>query len=397
VLAFKAVRQNYRPTDRLLELLETFRRMVNECVTIGLANEAWTLKRLSLLSYGQLSGYNCPSYYKLCAISRAAGILASRRKSLKRGIVPKSPYSTRPQLVSCYRFKVKDAQLHIPIGNREHERIRLNPYTLRVLADPSLKTRSFLLTPNTLSITVAKQVIPRQVVGTAGLDRNLSNLTYGNLERVIQYDLSKTIAIAHTTRSTVSTFCRNDARIRQRISAKYGQRRSQRTLQLLHHATKSIVADAVQHSEAIILEKITEIRRLYRKGNGQGNHYRAMMNAWSFGEAKRQIEYKASWEGVPVFVVDPRGTSNRCAKCGEILQVAQLSDTKHRRSLWCNKCQRWIDRDVNAVVNLSLRGRLRFDRSEGTPGEAMVEEPEQRRETVILKVDGAKSSHQPKT
>ena len=54
-----------------------------------------------------------------------------------------------------------------------------------------------------------------------------------------------------------------------------------------------------------------------------------------------------------------------------------------------------MDRDVAAAVNLSRRGRLRFDRSQpkswaqGPPGEAMVEESEPVRETVILKVEGA--------
>jgi len=355
VLAFKAARQNYQPTDRLLRLLETFRGMVNDCIAIGLTNDAWTLKRLSSLAYRQLNCYDCLSYYKLCAISRAAGILASRRKSFKRGVTPRSPYSLRPQLVSCYGFKIKNDRLSVPVGKHTYEEIRLNPHTLNVLTDQQVKVRSFLLTPNSLSITIAKEVATRPVVGTIGVDRNLSNLTYGNLERVVQYDLSKTTSITQTTRSIVSSFHRNDTRIRRHIAGKYGKRRRNRTLQLLHHTTKRIVRDAAQYSEAIVLERIDGIRKLYRKGNGQGRKYRGRMNGWSFGEAQRQIQYKAAWEGTPVVKVNPRGTSNRCAKCGEILQLAQLSDTKHRRCLWCNKCQRWIDRDVNAAINLSLR------------------------------------------
>ena len=64
-----------------LILLEVFRRMVNESIRIGIANDASSLRRLSLLSYNQLAQYDSPSYSKLCAISRAAGILASRKKS----------------------------------------------------------------------------------------------------------------------------------------------------------------------------------------------------------------------------------------------------------------------------------------------------------------------------
>jgi hypothetical protein len=59
--------------------------MVNESLRIGVANSAFSVRRLSLLSYNQLACYDSPGCYKLCAISRAAGILASRKKSLKRG------------------------------------------------------------------------------------------------------------------------------------------------------------------------------------------------------------------------------------------------------------------------------------------------------------------------
>ena len=97
----KSVNQNYEPSEEVLDLLDTFRTMTNDCVRIGLANNASTLKRLSLLCYKELSRYNIVSYYKLHAISRAAGMLASRKKSIRRGVATKDPYAVRPQLVSC--------------------------------------------------------------------------------------------------------------------------------------------------------------------------------------------------------------------------------------------------------------------------------------------------------
>ena len=74
----------------VLGLLKVFRMMVNESIRIGLANDVSSLRRLSLLSYGQLARYDSPSCYKLCAISRAAGILAARKKSLKRGFATRT-------------------------------------------------------------------------------------------------------------------------------------------------------------------------------------------------------------------------------------------------------------------------------------------------------------------
>jgi len=59
--------------------METFRKLVNDCIRIGLENDVSSMKHLSKLSYPSLSRYDVISYYKLHAISKAAGILASRK------------------------------------------------------------------------------------------------------------------------------------------------------------------------------------------------------------------------------------------------------------------------------------------------------------------------------
>jgi len=155
-----------------------------------------------------------------------------------------------------------------------------------------------------------------------------------------------------------------------------------------------IVADALKHRQAIVLENIEGIRRLYGRGNRQGPRQRYRMNSWSFGEAQRQIEYKARWAGLPVIRLsrrETRGTSVVCHRCGERLQ----EDRQLRRKLWCASCRGMMDRDVVAAVNVSRRGRLRFDRSrarEGLQGgvaEAVKENPTT---TVILRVDAPKPS-----
>ena len=58
--------------------------------------------------------------------------------------------------------------------------------------------------------------------------------------------------------------------------------------------------------------------------------------------------------------------------------------------LWCDKCEKWFDRDLVAVMNISHRGWVRFaqsQRKEGIGGEAMKGNPTT---TVILRVDPMK-------
>ncbi len=216
----------------------------------------------------------------------------------------------------------------------------------------------------------------------------------GNDHRAVQHNLSRTVKIVETTTRIISSFKRADVKVRKRLASKYGRRRHYRTQHILHNVTKQIVTQALTRKEAIVLENIEGTRRLYRRGNGQGRSYRRRMNGWSFGEAQRQIEYKARWLGLPVIRLsktETKGTSVVCPQCGERLQ----EDGRLRRKMWCAKCRMMMDRDVVAAVNLSRRGRLRFDRSrasvrpQGGTVEAVKGNPTT---TVILRVDAPKPS-----
>lgn len=370
MLARKSVKQRYSPTAPVLVLMQEFRCMVNDCIRIGLENDCSTMKRLSSLAYRQLGGYQVPSYYKLCAISKAAGILASRKKSIRRGFPTKDPCLKRPMLTSCYGFRIEEGKLRIPTGNDAYEHVTLNPYTLRTIA--GLKVNSFTLTDRSLSLCISKKVQEmKELASTIGVDRNLRNLAVGNEEDVRFYDMNKVVRIGEATSSIIRSFRRNDVRIRRRISAKYGLHRWNRVRQALHMVSKRVVADAKEKKQAIVFEDIREIRRLYGRGNGQGRAYRRRMNSWPFAEIKRQIEYKARWEGVPIMHLtksETRGTSSTCFQCGERLQGSK----EMKRKLWCQKCRRMFDRDAVAVVNIARRGWVRFAHSQGEAIEAMV-------------------------
>ncbi|MGI0050009.1 MAG: zinc ribbon domain-containing protein, partial [Nitrososphaera sp.] len=369
-------------------MMKTFRSMVNDCIKLGMENDVATLKKLSKLAYQRLAEYDILSYYRLCAISHAAGILANRKKSLKRGLAPRTPYSKRSFLLSCYGFKIANGILKIPLRNGEYFDIMLNSYVMKVLSDPSLRVRSFTLTAsNTVSICVSKEVMEMECISIQGIDRNMRNLTVGNEKSVVQYDLARAVDIAENTRSIVKSFKRNDVRIRRKVAINYGLRRRNRVNQLLHNVSKAVVQKAKQDKLALAFENIIHIRKLYQRGNGQGRNYRSKLNGWSFAEIKRQIEYKAAWEGVPVIQLsrsETRGTSQLCPRCGK--KITQVD--RHTRQLWCDQCKKWMDRDVVAAMNLSIKGLARFASSKGLADEAMKGNVE--KEPLILRVDASK-------
>ncbi|MCI0559055.1 MAG: transposase [Nitrososphaera sp.] len=382
----KSVKKPFQPSPEISSLMETFRQMVNDCVRIGLSHDITTRMTLASLAYKKLSCYNIVSYYKLCAISHAAGILANRKKSIKRGLRPRKPYARRPLLISCYGFKVEECEiLKIPIGGGHYYDIALNRYFKNGLSNTSFRIRAFTLTPDSLSISYSKEVKEIECRDVVGLDRNLRNVTVADSNVVMRYDLSKAVDVAENTRSIMRSFKRNDVRIRKKLYRKYGLRRKRRTNQLLHRLTKAIVRQAKQSRSAIAFEDIRHIRKLYQKGNYQGRSYRARLNGWSFAEVKRQIEYKAKWEGLPIIQLsrsETRGTSQLCPRCGK-----KITQVDRFRQLWCAECKKWMDRDVVAAMNISIKGLARFASSKGLAGEAMKGNPAT---PVILRVDASK-------
>jgi len=386
----KTAVQNYRPEPRLLDLMEQFRQMVNLCIVIGLEKGRTSLKSLSTASYHRLKVCDTPSKYRLCAISRAAGILKNYRNLSKKHTV-RTPYCHRAGLTICYDLKIKDNELIMP-GDFH---IPLNNYTLSVLRQPDIRIRSVTLTGSRIGVSFSKKIRLMDPKGMLGIDRNLNNVTaVDSLGNTLVHDLSKVTMIKSSSRRAVAKFKRDDNRIRRKIADKYGRIQRNRTQGLLHNASKKLVDHSRINSLGIAQENIKGIRRLYRKGNGQGNYYRGRLNSWSFSEFGRQVSYKASWDGLPVFDVNPKGTSSKCSVCGDCMVFSKESRTLH-----CPSCSNHVDRDVNAARNILSAG-LRFSPL-GLSSEAVKGNPTL---MVIPGVDDSQSSlpseahlEQPKT
>jgi len=106
-------------------------------------------------------------------------------------------------------------------------------------------------------------------------------------------------------------------------------------------AAKQLVAnyDAIAHEDLNI------------KGLASGMLAKSVHDA-GWGQFLRCIAYKAEEAGKHVFAVDPRGTSQRCSRCGENVP----KDLKVRVHD-CPHCGYVADRDRNAAENILALGR----------------------------------------
>jgi putative transposase len=307
------------------------------------------------------------------------------KKDIKKGRTAKSPYIRKPYLVSCYGFKINGMLLSFPVSNREFANILLNNHTAKILSDKTLQPRSFAITPTSLAVTVRKDVQEIKPESIIEIDRNLRNITISTPQQSIMYKTNKILSIKENSQFVRASFRRNDRRIKNRFFAKIRARQTRRINQYLHKITKNIVEEAKETKSALVLEDIKGIRKSYKKGNSQGNKFRRKLNSWSFYEFQRQIQHKAAWEGIPVSFIDPKRTNQLCPVCGGTLQ----EDRPYRRKLWCSNCERLMDRDVVASMNIAYNGWSRFCHPGGLSTEP-VNWNVDFFQPLVLRVDGSK-------
>ena len=356
--------------------------------------------------YQTLKDVELPSCYKLASITRACAVVQSRKKSERRRVTAKHTRPLRP--VACITsgfFITMKGRLFIPLRRDKYFDIQLNQHVVKKLSDTKKKVRSLTITPDSLSFCYSQDTETIPITRVYGVDSDEKNMTFGDKEMVTRVEMGKAVKIRQTTREIIGSFRRNDVRIRRKLARKYWKRANHRIDQILHAATNFIVDHAAKNSAALAIEDLTDIRKMYRRGNRQGADYRFRLNSWPHWKEKKMLEYKAAWNGVtiiPLTKSETYGTSSTCSACGEKLHSPMKGDVAHKRMLWCQKCKVWMDRDVNAALNLSARGRSRFDRSLSSRSEILATSMEEKglageavtgngtTQTLILRVDASK-------
>ncbi|QLH07612.1 RNA-guided endonuclease InsQ/TnpB family protein [Nitrosopumilus ureiphilus] len=350
MLHTKCVWQFHDKREELADVFNYFRLCTNEAIRISDEKNLTSRNTMHHELYEHLR--NNSQYYAKYVHGSIS--VAKARLKLYRATKKKKPNANRPYMkrnmitLDNQTYKIIDNHLRFPIRAKQYIYIKLASYVLQKLE--SAKLGSITVTPEKLVISYSMEIQQKNPHSYVGIDRNLDNATsFDTNNKFMIYNLKKTNDIKQKYRQVKSHFKRNDARIRKKLFTKYGKKEKNRVHQLLHNVSKRITSQ----NQGIILEDIKGIRKLYRKGNGQGKKHRGKMNTWSFYELQRQIEYKAKWNGLPVQYVKAHGTSSKCAVCG-----IKLVPEEHR-VMRCTVCKILIDRDENAAKNILARG-LRF-------------------------------------
>ena len=110
-----------------------------------------------------------------------------------------------------------------------------------------------------------------------------------------------------------------------------------------HTISKIVVDNAVKNGCGTInLEDL--------KGIGSDEKNKFILRNWSYYELQQFITYKAKQKGIEVNLIDPKYSSQRCSKCGEI-----HSDNRQSQSKFvCVSCGFETNADYNGAKNISL-------------------------------------------
>jgi len=342
----RAIRFRYEASEELSSLFEEFRLMCNDAIRIALKDKPKSRFRLIEFAYPRLKQYGLHTHYILSACEVAYSVCKNQNRR-------SGPRIRRPFIkLDSQTYTLNHLIVRIPTRPRHFIYLTLHSsnYHLSLVDDSRLKRGSITLTDSALAIAFTKKTVEIEPRGRIGIDVNERNVTWADSSGVVRREDTSTVAELKerykALRAKIAERTSKDRRIRQGLLSKYGKRERDRTTQAIHPVTKRIVEHAKANGQAIIMEKLEGIRKLYRRGNGQGASFRGRMNSWTFREVQRQIEYKARWEGIPVHYVNPRGTSRKCPRCGSSL--IQLEG----RRLMCPTCKQTEDRDDIAAMNL---------------------------------------------
>lgn len=117
-----------------------------------------------------------------------------------------------------------------------------------------------------------------------------------------------------------------------------------------HVISKKIVAKAKGTMRTIGLENLKGIRNQVTVRRNQ----RSRIHSWSFYQLKSFIEYKAKLNGVPVILVNPRGTSHICPSCGH----NEKRNRPTRDNFKCVRCGYAGLADHVAAINIAARANV---------------------------------------
>jgi IS605 OrfB family transposase len=348
----------------VLDLLRRYRDALNYSIRVIIANKALSLGKAHKLLYKELrERYGLSSTIAVGCYRDAIAIAKSWLRNSKRGKVPtvkslrmwlksEDGYRVkgdRVELIGGYRFKVIGwDRRYDNYPNREARLVfREGKFTLYVYKQMPRPAR--YAPKGVLAVDVNERQV---VVGNSSVEVRVETpieraLRYRRLAERLQEKYSSPKYNAWLRRSGIRRRIRHFRRKAKNILEDWAKRTSH-----------TIISLARQGQLAVAREDLTGLIESLRK---LPKGHRTALVMLGYRRLGLWIDWQAEKNGVPLFVVEPAGTSSTCPRCG-----AELVEAGHRR-LRCPRCGLEADRDTIAVLNIERRALSKMGGSLATP------------------------------
>ena len=123
---------------------------------------------------------------------------------------------------------------------------------------------------------------------------------------------------------------------------------NRRLTNIHHNFVHQVTSEIIKRNPSFIC-----LEDLNVSGMMKNRHLSKAVQQQCFYEFRRQIEYKADWNNIPVILADRFFPSSKiCSCCGSVKEDLKLSD----RIFICSDCGNKLNRDFNASLNLRMYG-----------------------------------------
>ena len=324
VKAVKGVKFTYKPTPQTLQLLTTFKDMVNDAVRTCLnENIKGRLKLRDRIYKGFQERYGVLSCLPYSVAEVAWSIVKKNRRWHRR------PYAKRLMFkMDSANYSLNYSMLSLPFkrgAGRILIPLRYGEYQRSFLMDKTLKRGSVTVTESSIVIAFSKETTTTEPSRRVGYDLNEKSIVGSD---GTSYDLSE-VARLHTLygvrRSRFYERHPDDRRLKKKFAS--SRRERERVSQALHRVSTLIVEKARANNEAIVLERLKGIRYAHKRGNGESRARRVAGSPCGLsGSCKPTSTTRPGGLVFPVEYVSPSYTSKTCHVCGNINRKLKVTD-----------------------------------------------------------------------
>ncbi|MFP3241856.1 RNA-guided endonuclease TnpB family protein [Caldisphaera sp.] len=349
---------------KLIDLMKRYREALNYSIKVIIENKAISLGKAHRLLYKVLKEkYGLPSKIAQDCYREAIAIAKSWLRNLDKGKIP-IVRSLRIWLTYEQGYRIKGDYVELLGGYR----LKIIGLDRRYNSYQNKEAR-LLLKDGKFILKISKRVpepAKYSPSGVLAVDVNERQIVVGNshdelrlntnIERALHYkQLAENLQKRHSS-SKYNAWLRRRG-IKRRIKSFHRKARNiiEDWAKKISHTIASL---AKQRQHAVAREDLTNLVEALRK---LPKEHKVSLLILSYRRLEHWIDWQCEKQGVPIAVINPKGTSSICPICG-----SKLVEVGYRK-LKCNKCGFEANRDTIAVINIEKKAYKKMGGSLITP------------------------------